>query len=288
MLKITPFEYTRLKTYIEDNCGISLKEGKEYLIESRLSGLVLKTGCKSFNQFYMKAESDKTGKLKDLITDAMTTNETLWFRDEDIWEYLEKKTIPALFKIVEQKKRPVNILSAGVSTGQEAYSLLMLLDEAARASNTPNMLDSFHITGTDISNTSLAKARAATYSQLEIRRGLPEDKKEMYFTGNGSRWEFNPELKQRVQFKRFNLQNSLAPLGMFDLILCRHVIIYFSDAIKKIVHKNLQSILHPGGTLILGVGETLVNETSSFQIVQYKNAHINIKTRYLPDTPPFI
>jgi len=276
MISITPPEYMLMKKYIEEQCGIHFEDGKEYLIETRLSDLVIETGCNSFQEFHLKAKTDTTGKLRDRIVDAMTTNETLWFRDASLWEYFKETGVPELLDLAEKKGR-VRIWSAASSTGQEPYSLLMLLDEQSKARGNPALLDRIEILATDISSSALFIAISARYDSFSINRGLPADKKEKYFTRDGNVWVFDQELKKRVKFKKFNLQEDFAPLGLFDLILCRYVTIYFSDAFKREVFSKMAGALNPSGILILGATETLRGYSEDFEIKYANNALINIK-----------
>ncbi|MBU3917332.1 hypothetical protein KKA14_17510, partial [bacterium] len=154
-----------MKKFIEDRCGIHLEEGKEYLIESRLSDLVLENGCESFSEFHLKARTDTSEKLPWRIIDAMTTNETLWFRDESAWTYIKEVEIPRLLDKAE-KKGKVRIWSAAASTGQEAYSLIMALDEATKARNKPLLMNSIEIIGTDISSSALFLAKSGRYDNI--------------------------------------------------------------------------------------------------------------------------
>jgi len=276
MISITPPEYMLMKKYIEEQCGIHLEDGKEYLIETRLSDLVIETGCNSFQEFHLKAKTDVTGKLRDRIVDAMTTNETLWFRDASLWEYFKEVGVPELLDLAERKGR-VRIWSAAASTGQEPYSLLMLLDEQSKARGKPALLDRIEILATDISSSALFIAISARYDSFSINRGLPADKKEKYFTKDGNVWVFDQELKKRVKFKKFNLQEDFAPLGLFDLILCRYVTIYFSDAFKREVFSKMAKALNPNGILVLGATETLRGYSEDFEIKYVNKALINVK-----------
>ncbi|MBF0118814.1 MAG: protein-glutamate O-methyltransferase CheR [Desulfobacterales bacterium] len=276
MLKITEPEFLLMKQYIEDHCGIHLQEGKEYLIESRLSDLVIETGSNSFQEFHLKTRTDSTGRLKERIIDAMTTNETYWFRDDSAWEYIREKAVPNILDIAKNSGK-ARIWSSAASTGQEAYSLLMLLDEAAKQKGNPSLLDKIEIIGTDISSQALLLAQAGRYSSIAMGRGLPKEKTKNYFTQQGTIWILDQSFKKRVTFKKFNLQDDFMPLGLFDLILCRNVIIYFSDKFKKSLFSKLARVLKPKGVLILGASETLRGFSDDFDIQYYKNAVLNIK-----------
>ncbi len=176
MLKINKPEYVLMKKYIEEHCGIHLEKDKEYLIETRLSDIVAENGCKSFQEFHFKARTDSPGKLRDQIVDAMTTNETSWFRDKSAWDYLKEFAVPALLSQAAETGRAA-VWCAAVSTGQEAYSLLMLLDEAVKERGLPSLLDRIEILGTDISSSALNSAISGQYDDIDINRGLPEEKK---------------------------------------------------------------------------------------------------------------
>lgn len=276
MLKINAPEYVLMTRYIEEHCGIHLEKDKEYLIESRLSDLMAETGCRSFQEFHFKARTDPTGQLRDRIIDAMTTNETSWFRDGSVWEYLETAAVPDLLDRAT-RTGTVRIWSAAAATGQEAYSLLMLLDEAARRRGTPSLLDRVEILATDISTTALATAVAGRYDAIAVNRGLPEEKRRKYFTQEGPSWVFDERLRSRVRFKKFNLQDPFIFPYRFDLILCRYVSIYFSESFKRAMFARLADVLKPGGVLILGATESLREFSDEFDITYYKSAVINTK-----------
>ena len=174
----------------------------------------------------------------------MTTNETLWFRDKSAWDYIKEVEVPRLMDKVEKGEK-VRVWSAAASTGQEAYSLLMLLNDAAKAKKKPYLLDKIEITGTDISTSALFLATAARYDSMAIGRGVPADKMPVYFKKAGNVWEFDKVLKKRVTFKQFNLQNSFITLGKFDLVLCRYVAIYFSSRFKRELFSKIAKVLKP-------------------------------------------
>ncbi|SLM30067.1 MCP methyltransferase, CheR-type [Desulfamplus magnetovallimortis] len=275
-IKVTPAEYAHLQKYIEDQCGILLEKGKEYLIESRLTDLALENRCSSFTELLAKARSDYSGKLKDRIVDAMTTNETLWFRDHSAWEYIREVAVPSLLDKAESGER-VRVWSAAASTGQEAYSLLMLFNDEVIARRKPHLLNQVEIIGTDISTSALSSAINARYGAMAVKRGMSEEKKRTYFTRNGDNWDFDQKLKTKVTFKHFNLQNSFISLGLFDLILCRYVAIYFSDPFKRELFSKMARALKPGSVLILGATESLRGFSQDFNIIYYKDAVINEK-----------
>lgn len=256
IVKISQLEYSLMQKFIEEQCGILLEKGKEYLIESRLTDLVVEHRCRSFKEFHEKAKSDNSGKLRDRIVDAMTTNETLFFRDKSTWVYLKEVAVPRLLDMAEQGDRP-RVWSAAASTGQEAYSLVMLLNEGAQARQKPHLLDKIEILGTDISTSALFLAIAARYDNMAMGRSTTPSIKKRYFSRTGNVWEFDRTLKKRVTFKQFNLQNSFISLGTFDLILCRYVAIYFSKVFKRDLFSKMFRALNRKGVFLLGATESL-------------------------------
>ncbi len=279
MLKINKPEYVLMKKYIEEHCGIYLEKDKEYLIETRLSDLAEEIGCKSFQEFHFRARTDSSGMLRNRIVDAMTTNETSWFRDTNVWEYLEKIAVPELVSKAAETGR-ATVWCMAVSTGQEAYSLLMLFDEAVKKQGLLSLIDKIDILGTDISSSSLDSAMSGKYDNIAMNRGLPEEKKKKYFTRDGDVWAFDRNLKERVRFKKFNLQDSFIFPYDFDLILCRYVSIYFSNAFKQELYAKTSSVLKPGRVLLLGATESLRDFSGDFEISYYKSVAINTKKHY--------
>ncbi len=276
ILRITEPEYALMTQYIEAHCGIHLERDKEYLIESRLADLVAETGCRSFQEFHFKARTDASGKLRDRIIDAMTTNETSWFRDKSAWEYLENEATPNLLSRVAGGL-PARVWSAAASTGQEIYSLAMLLDEKAMAMGRPSLPDQVEMLATDISTTALFTAMSGRFDAIAMNRGLPDDKRDRYFRKEEQHWVLDPRIRDRARFKKFNLQDPFIFPHSFDLVLCRYVTIYFSDAFKRSLFTKLASVIRPGGTLILGATESLREYTGAFEISYYKSAVINTR-----------
>ncbi len=275
MIKIKENEYALMKEYIEENCGIHLVKGKEYLIESRLADLLAETGSKSFLEFLSNARKDG-GKLRDRIIDAMTTNETLWFRDDKTWTYLKDVAVPSLLERAETDGK-VRIWSAAASTGQEAYSLMMLIDEVARAKGKKALLEKVEIVGTDISSSALFQAITGRYDAVAMNRGLTEERKSKYFSKNEKVFIFSEELKKRVRFKQFNLQGSFSALGSFNLILCRYVLIYFSKDFKAEIISKVSGVLKSGGTLLLGGSENMSTVASDFTMSNHGGALLYTK-----------
>jgi len=277
LITVSEPEYILLKDYIEKHCGIVLENGKEYLIETRLSELAKNAGAKSFIDFHFLAKKDHTGSLKKSIIDAMTTNETSWYRDINAWEYINKNAIPKLIERMS-KKNKIRVWSAAASTGQEAYSLAISFYETLQNKGLLNKLNNIEIVGTDISTSAISVARSGRYDSIAIQRGLSQEKKKKFFKENSNFWTINPEVKKIVKFQEFNLQNSFMPLGQFDFILCRYVTIYFSESLKRDLFSKLyRALKYPGDVLLLGATESLRGFSNNFDIKYYNNTMINMK-----------
>jgi len=238
---------------LEKIAGISYATGKEYLIESRLNELALSLGYKDVKDIYQTIVKKGVDlKLLNEIIDALTTNETYFFRDYHPFEVLRTHILPELFKKREKEKK-INIWSAACATGQEAYSIAMILLEYFSL-----YLQTYRVSilATDISKKCLEKAKRGVYNQIEINRGLPISFLVKYFKQDGAHWYIDEKVKKLVKFEKLNLLGaSQRLLERFDLIFCRYVLIYFSDEVKKKVLTDLWKLLNPGGYLILGATE---------------------------------
>jgi chemotaxis protein methyltransferase CheR len=276
MIRVSETEFALMARYIEGVCGIHLRGDKAYLIESRLSDLAAGIGCRSFQEFLHRARKDLSGHLRDRIVDAITTNETSWFRDANAWTYLEEEGVPALLDRA-LSRGSARVWSAAVSTGQEVYSLLMLMDEILGARGLPSFLDRVEVLATDISGTALATARAGVYDRIAMGRGLSPERLERYFAPGPEGWSFAPRLRDRVRFRRYNLQDNFTHFGLFDLVLCRYVSIYFADDFKRELFRRMARAVRPGGVLLLGATESLREFSEDFDIRYFKNAVINVR-----------
>jgi chemotaxis protein methyltransferase CheR len=273
---ITEQESARLRDYIARVCGIRLEKGKEYLLEARLSHLVIEYGYSSFSELYNDAVHSRNVQLRDRIVDTMTTHETFWFRDEFVWRFLDEVVVPSLLDKIRRWERP-RVWSAAASTGQEAYSLAVLMLEAAAQEGLRINPDQFHILGTDISQTVLFQAISGMYDVFSIGRGLPHDLQMKYFSVHGRMWEIADEVKAFVSFRKFNLQDSFYGIGgPFDLVLLRNVAIYFSDEFKVELFEKTARVLKEDGTLLLGSTESLRGYTQYFEIKEYKTCTYNV------------
>jgi len=267
-LRVTNHEFKLLRNLIEDKCGITLNQDKAYLIENRLSALAEKTGVKNFGDLYLKLKtSSQNEDLMDLMVDAITTNETLWFRDKYPYEILINSLFPVLYKkIGERKRSKINIWSAACSTGQEPYSIaIKALEYYGGKGDETSCYEQVNILGTDISHSAISLARRGRYDMAEMQRGLPQDYKNSYFKRVGNEWDVVDSVKKLVTFKEYNLKYFMnGNMGPFDIIFLRHVIIYFSDSFKEALFDKISRMLLPKGYMFLGIGETVQGYSNAF------------------------
>lgn len=280
---MTREEYVLFRDYIQRACSIALGEDKKYLLEARLAGLMSEHGCTSFSDFYRKAAVSTDAKLRDRIVDAITTNETLWFRDSSPWEVLRDHILPELAQqVAARQKTKIRVWSAACSTGQEPYSVAMLIDDLCRNGTLGVAPSAFEIVATDISPSALFIAVAGRYDSISMRRGLTgewERFRKVYFNRQGNVSEVSPELRERVQFRRFNLQDHFASLGRFDIVLLRNVAIYFSAEFKRELFLKIGRALVPGGCLLLGSAESLADQPTLFSMERHGKAYYYRNTR---------
>jgi len=261
-LSISADEYNRFRKVLEDSSGIMLGEGKEYLVTSRLRRLVERESLDGISGLLKAMTTNRS--LQEAVVDAMTTNETLWFRDDHPYRIFRDKLLPEL----AANRRPIKIWSAACSTGQEPYSLSIEIEEYKRK-NPGALMAGERIVATDISPSALASAREGRYQQLAIRRGMSDSYLKTYFSQHGDdSWAINPQVKSRVDFRAQNLQQSFALLGKFDIIFCRNVLIYFSADLKTDILRRMHAALNPGGYLMLGASEAMNNLQDCYEMVQ--------------------
>lgn len=266
MIRITPDEYRVTAEFIYELSGITLEPDKTYLVETRLGPLVETHGCANFSEFYYKAKADHSGVIENGIINAITTQETLFFRDTSPFELLRHKILPEL---IDRKQShpgrgariPIRIWSAGCSTGQEAYSAAIAIKETL-----PDM-DGYdvRILGTDISDVAVAAASYGEYNRFEIERGLSPDRVNRYFDVHGDAWKIKDEIRIMTSFKRFNLFDDFRSLGYFDVIFCRNVAIYFSTEDRKRLFHWIADMLPAHGALIIGSSEFLAGICNRFE-----------------------
>jgi len=268
MLKINPDELTQVAGFVNQLTGIVLDQSKSYLVESRLGPLAEELGCGNYRELLQKSNSDPRRAVQNRIIDAITTNETFFFRDNNPFELLRHKVLPDLFdKIMAPGNiiKKLKIWSAACSTGQEVYSIAVILRELLPDVDKWNI----RILGTDISDAAIAQASYGRYNRTEISRGLAPDQVAKYFQEEENQWRIRDELRAMAQFKRQNLQEPFGAMEKFDLILCRNVAIYFSPENRRIMYDRIANQLNPGGLLIIGASESLMGISERFDRKDY-------------------
>lgn len=258
-------EFKLMRDYIAEHSGIFLEEDKAYLLDTRLSTLVAETGSSDFTGLHKKAVSDPTKTLRNRIIDAMTTNETLWFRDDHPFVILKEKLVPPLAAALRSGARSkIRIWSAASSTGQEPYSIAMTMRELCRTESGMRP-EHIEIVATDISPTVLEFARAGRYGESALNRGLPSEFRSRYFRPDGEAWTVDREIKDMITFRPFNLMDSPMGLGPFDIVFCRYVAIYFTQEKKTRLYDGIAHALNRDGALIISAVENLRGISSMFE-----------------------
>jgi chemotaxis protein methyltransferase CheR len=262
-ITISDQEYKDFSRFLESQCGIVLGNSKQYLVRSRLSPLVAKYKLGSLSDLLRDVVTGRNRELRVAAVDAMTTNETLWFRDSYPFSVLSEKLLPDM----AEKKRPIKIWSAASSSGQEPYSIAMTVLETQQ--KRPGLLPSVSITATDISASMLDMCRAGVYDNLALGRGLSPERRRVFFEdAGGGKMKVKDNVKRMVNFRPQNLMESYALLGKFDIVFCRNVLIYFSPEMKSQVLNSIANTLNPGGYLLLGASESLTGLTDKFEMVR--------------------
>ncbi len=256
--------YDRFSRFLEQQCGIVLGANKQYLVRSRLSSLLYDQPFDSLDSLVEHAISGRDRQLLQIVVDAMTTNETLWFRDTYPYELLINDILPN----AATKKSRLRVWSAACSSGQEPYSIAMSALESKRLHSSSSRL-SVEIVATDLSNSMLDKCREGCYDELSLARGLSVDRRDRYFTPHANGMlQVKPDVKRMVNFKNFNLLHSYSSLGQFDIVFCRNVLIYFSPEVKQKILQQIAALLPPGGILFLGASESISVAGNLFNMVK--------------------
>jgi len=261
---VTPLDYDYLRRMLKERSGLVLSPEKQYLVESRLIPVARRAGLGGLCELVGKLRRADE-KLAVEVVEAMTTNESFFFRDKVPFEHFRDTIMPALLAARAAQRR-IRIWCAAASTGQEPYSLAMTLKEMkGRLAGWR-----IEILGTDISVEVLEKAKAGIYSQFEVQRGLPIQMLVKYFAQVGDTWQLAPEIRAMVQYRPLNLLGDFASLGSFDVVFCRNVLIYFDQALKIDVLNRLARVTEPDGYLSLGAAETVVGLTDVFRLMPDK------------------
>ena len=256
---MNPHDYDFLRKLLKERSGLDLSADKQYLVESRLIPLARRAGMPGIAELVQKMKSG-VETLTSEVVEAMTTNETFFFRDKIPFDHLRETVLPTLLK-ARANRRSLRIWSAACSTGQEPYSIAMCLKEKA-----PELAGwRIEIVATDLSQEVLEKAKSGIYSQFEVQRGLPVQLLVKYFTQIGEYWQISPEIRGMVQHRQLNLLQDFSHLGKFDVIFCRNVLIYFDQDTKTGIFGRLAKAIEPDGMLLLGAAETVVGISAAFR-----------------------
>jgi chemotaxis protein methyltransferase CheR len=256
--------YHQFRVFLEKQCGIVLGENKQYLVKSRLAPLMAKFDVATLGDLVTRTLSPLERQLRAAVIDAMTTNETLWFRDEYPFELLKKRLLPEF----KNQRTPLKIWSAASSSGQEPYSIAMAVQEF-KQSNPGAFSGGVQIIGTDISNTMLEHCKYGHYDSLALSRGLSAERKRIFFEdGDKGMSKVKDSIKKMVSFRQLNLLNSYSLMGKFDIVFCRNVLIYFAPEIKKQIIAQFEGVLNPKKYLFLGASESLTGLNQNFDMVR--------------------
>lgn len=256
-MDISASDYERFKKLLEKKSGILLGNNKQYLVKSRLANFIIERGISSLSELLAQIERPANSQLLQNVIDRMTTNETLWFRDSYPFDYMKKTLIPEF-----SKKGALKIWCAACSSGQEPFSLAMLLAETGAFENTS-------IIATDLSSRILEKAKKGVYQDIELKRGLPQEKLKTHFDAlDTNKWQIKSNLRNKIRYQSTNLLDAPFNLGKFEIIFCRNVLIYFSQENKTTVLNGLIESLKPGGYLFLGASESLTKDCTKMEMVR--------------------
>lgn len=260
---MTPDEFNFLSALLKKRSGLALTEDKRYLLETRLQPVARDVGLNTISELVAKLRGVASEELLRNVTEAMTTNESMFFRDNRPFEQLKQQLLPKL-RDKNMMSRKLRFWNAACSNGQEPYSLaITLLEEQAKM-----MGFAYEIQATDLDTQVLKKAEEGIYSQFEVQRGMPIQLLLKYFNKiENNNWQLKPEVRKMVSFKQGNLLTNFSHMGKYDVIMCRNVLIYFDDPTKKDVLERLADCLHPHGYLFLGAAESVIGLTTKLRPV---------------------
>lgn len=259
-LDFSPEDYRAFRQLLQEVSGIDLGDGKEYLVSSRLGGIMRQHDLSSLGDLMVELRTGRHVRLRNSVIDAMTTNETFWFRDGAHYRLLVEKVLKEA-----PSGRPLRIWSAACSSGQEPYSISMQVQDFLKQ-NPGRLTSGVEIIATDISPSMLEEAQRGIYSGMAASRGLDEGQRSRFFQPASGGFEVRPEIRQRVRFQEFNLTRGFEMLGRFDAIFCRNVMIYFSSDLKQDIISRMAKALHPRGYLFLGSTESLSSHSHPFEM----------------------
>lgn len=262
---LDPKEFERFRKFLQEACGISLAENKQYLVTTRIRRILADNQLETLTALVDQMRLARHSKLRDQVIDAMTTNETFWFRDTYPYDYLSRELFAELN--ARRDYGPIRIWSAACSSGQEPYSISMIADECRRNQGA-SFKRQVELMATDLSSSMLDQAKSGEYDRMSVVRGLSRERLEAYFDKlPNDVWRVKRTISDRVQFRALNLMDSYTALGQFDIIFCRNVLIYFSGDLKTDILRRLHAALKPNGVLFLGSSEGLADAADLFEMV---------------------
>jgi chemotaxis protein methyltransferase CheR len=254
-----PADYEFLRKFLKERSGLDLSADKQYLVESRLLPLARKASLAGIDELVQKIKNGSSALASDVV-EAMTTNETFFFRDKMPFDHLRDVVLPEMMQ-ARSARKSLRIWCAAASTGQEPYSIAMVIKEMGAQLAGWRI----EIIGTDISQQVLEKSKAGIYTQFEVQRGLPIQLLVKYFKQTGEMWQINPDIRSMIQYRPLNLLQDFSHMGKFDIIFCRNVLIYFDQDMKTQIFGRLAKCIEPDGFLALGAAETVVGLTDTFK-----------------------
>jgi chemotaxis protein methyltransferase CheR len=257
---VTPLDYEFLRKLLKERSGLDLSADKQYLVESRLVPLARKSGLNGITELAVKMRAGGAEPLIAEVVEAMTTNETFFFRDKTPFDHLKDTMLPAVLQ-ARASRRALRIWCAASSTGQEPYSIAMCL-KGLGAALAGWKID---IVATDLSQGVLEKSKAGIFSQFEVQRGLPIQLLVKHFTQVGDMWQLNADIRSMVQHRQLNLMQDFSHLGTFDIIFCRNVLIYFDQDTKAGIFERMSRLVESDGFLVLGAAESVVGISDAFK-----------------------
>ena len=257
---MTPLDYEFLRKLLKERSGLDLSADKQYLVESRLVPLARKASLPGISELVLKIKAGFAEALTTEVVEAMTTNETFFFRDKVPFDHLKDTMLPALLQ-ARSARRSLRIWCAASSTGQEPYSIAMCL-KGLGAAVAGWKID---IVATDLSQGVLEKSRAGIFSQFEVQRGLPIQLLVKHFTQIGDMWQLNADIRSMVQHRQLNLLQDFSHLGTFDIVFCRNVLIYFDQDTKAGIFERLSRVVESDGFMVLGAAESVVGISDAFK-----------------------
>jgi chemotaxis protein methyltransferase CheR len=254
-----PADYDFLRKFLKERSGLDLSADKQYLVESRLVPLARKANLAGIDELVQKIKNGSSALASDVV-EAMTTNETFFFRDKLPFDHLRDVVLPEMMQ-ARAARKSLRIWCAAASTGQEPYSIAMVIKEMGAQLAGWRI----EIIGTDISQQVLEKSKAGIYTQFEVQRGLPIQLLVKYFKQTGEMWQLNPDIRSMIQYRPLNLLQDFTNMGKFDIIFCRNVLIYFDQEMKTQIFGRLAKCMEPDGFMALGAAETVVGLTDTFK-----------------------